>query len=608
MDTSTPNAVLGSKPEGGVKRPLPKQAIPASLAPAPAPSRSRHLALMASGTWARFGDAWRAFRQQPPKIVLPPKIELPPQIELPAAPKPVPEPAPSSSNLLRYWDSSVWTARISRKAGSPNPPNPAGSTQPNARPLAGISEIRTFFRTNHQPIYFFGPTAFNLLGIDRWVRNFEYISYYDSWDGAHPRLFVPTDRPEIAFESSEHIVNYLLRDPEVQAYLKSRGGTPMVAMVFFDEETEEICRELGYTLILPPDALRRRLDSKIVTTQLGAEAGARSVPNVIGRATTWAELEALAVGAGIGTDLVIQTPYGDSGKTTFFVSCEQEWALHSDEMVDQELKVMKRINNKAAAVEACITRHGTIVGPFMVDLTGYPELTPYQGGWCGNDLFPEALTSTQRATAIDYVQRLGNRLAQEGYKGFLEIDVLVDTDTDEVYLGELNPRISGASSMTNVTAGAYADVPLFLFHLLEFMDIDYVIDVKEINERWLELAAIDVWAQLIMKEPVDSVERILEAPRTGTYRLDEDGKLTFVRVANDWHEVTDQDEAFYMRVYAPGDFRFKGADLGILVTKGRMQTDGLTERCRRYIDGIRALYVSEAIPETPVHVPVAYVK
>ena len=25
----------------------------------------------------------------------------------------------------------------------------------------------------------------------------------------------------------------------------------MVAMVFFDEETEEICKELGYNLILP---------------------------------------------------------------------------------------------------------------------------------------------------------------------------------------------------------------------------------------------------------------------------------------------------------------------------------------------------------------------
>ena len=161
---------------------------------------------------------------------------------------------------------------------------------------------------------------------------------------------------------------------------------------------------------------------------------------------------------------------------------------------------MKRINNLAAAVEAVNTRHGTVVGPFMTDLTGYPELTPYKGGWCGNDLFPEALSDEQRAAAIEHVRRLGDRLRQEGYKGFFEVDVLVDLDTDQVYLGELNPRISGASSMTNVTAGAYADVPLFLFHLLEFMDVDYEIDIDEINERWRELAAVDVWAQLIMKD------------------------------------------------------------------------------------------------------------
>ena len=163
-------------------------------------------------------------------------------------------------------------------------------------------------------------------------------------------------------------------------------------MVFFDEETEEICRELGYTLILPPDSLRRRLDSKIVTTQLGNEAGAPSVPNVLGHADTYAALTALAAGAGLGDDLVVQTPYGDSGKTTFFIKSEADWDEYADDIVGQELKVMKRINNKAAAVEACITRHGTIVGPFMTDLTGYPELTPYKGGWCGNDLFPEALT------------------------------------------------------------------------------------------------------------------------------------------------------------------------------------------------------------------------
>ena len=40
-----------------------------------------------------------------------------------------------------------------------------------------------------------------------------------------------------------------------------------------------------------------------------------------------------------------------------------------------------------------------------------------------------------------------------------------------------------------------------------------------------------------------------------------------------------------------------------------MQTgEGLTPRCRHYIDGIRDQYVSEALPETPTMVPIAYVK
>ena len=51
------------------------------------------------------------------------------------------------------------------------------------RPLTGMPEIRHFFRTNETPVYFVCATAFNLLGIDRWVRNFRFLNYYDSFDG-----------------------------------------------------------------------------------------------------------------------------------------------------------------------------------------------------------------------------------------------------------------------------------------------------------------------------------------------------------------------------------------------------------------------------------------
>ena len=477
------------------------------------------------------------------------------------------------------------------------------------RRLKNISEVRHFFRTNDVPILFFGATPFNLLGLDRWVRNFTYVTYYDAWDGAHPRVFTPGDKPYREFDSGEEINNWLLTNPEVRAHIDAvtpRGIRPKVAMVFFDSETEDICKELGYDLILPPASLRQHLDSKIVTTRLGNEAGAPSVPNVLTRVDDWAGLQKVAEKAGLGDELVVQTPYGDSGKTTFFISSEADWRKHSADIVGEEIKVMRRINNRPVAVEAVLTRCGTIVGPFMSELIGYKRLTPSRGGWCGNEMFPEVLTGESRRIATQLVRRLGDRLAKEGYRGFFEVDVLVDTDTGEVYLGELNPRISGASSITNVTAGAYADVPLFLFHILEYMNVDFDLDVDEINERWEELASADLWSQMVMKETDDIVQRLTATPRTGQYSLDSSGTLVFRRSALDWHQLQNETEAFFLRIYGPGDYRWKGADLGVLVTKGRLQVDSaagksaLTIRARHLIDSIRAEYAG-----TPIAKPAA---
>ena len=78
--------------------------------------------------------------------------------------------------------------------------------------------------------------------------------------------------------------------------------------------------------------------------------------------------------------------------------------------------------------------------------------------------------------------------------------------------------------MTNVTAGAYADMPLFLFHLLEYMDVPYEIDVADINRRWALSAGDDVWSQIIIKETHPEVELLTAAPKTGVWKLDDRGR------------------------------------------------------------------------------------
>ena len=42
--------------------------------------------------------------------------------------------------------------------------------------------------------------------------------------------------------------------------------------------------------------------------------------------------------------------------------------------------------------------------------------------------------------------------------------------------------------------------------------------------------------------------------------------VRFVRRETDWHTVSSEDEAFYLRIAAEGQYRYPGADLGILVT------------------------------------------
>src|SRR4051795_5339720 len=203
--------------------------------------------------------------------------------------------------------------------------------------LRGISDIRAFFRTNTTPVYFVSPTAFNLLGIDRWLRNFFYITYFDSFEGSHPRVFVPRERPYREFQSMEDICNYLLGHKEVLDRIERGGAGGKAVFVMFDDQTETAAAAAGLQVAHPSAELRHRLDSKIVTTQLGNEAGVASAPNVLGRADSFAELSALAESADLGDDLVVQTPYGDSGKTTFFIKGQRDWDRYAEEMVDQEL-------------------------------------------------------------------------------------------------------------------------------------------------------------------------------------------------------------------------------------------------------------------------------
>ncbi len=472
----------------------------------------------------------------------------------------------------------------------------------SAEVLNGVADIRRFFYKNETPIYFISATNFNMLGADEWIKGFKFICQIECFDGQHPNVFSPKEEiPHDEFTSIEDINNYLLQHPEVQDYLATRKkgkNTGKAMFLMFDEKTEKLAKKLGLQIMFPTAKMRTLMDNKVNTNRIAEKAGVPCVPYVLSKVQDYKHLTKIS--KALGSDLVIQTPFGDSGHTTFFISNEKEFKKYEEEIVkEKEVKIMKRINCRGSAIEACVTRHGTIVAPLMTELVGFKEMTPYKGGWCGNEIYPNAFNPEIREKATKYTQLFGDQLRKEGYKGYFELDFLIDQDNGEIYLGELNPRVTGASSITNHAVFALADAPLFVFHILEWMDVDYTLDVKELNERWAVQENIDGWSQLIIKHTEDTIEYVSEAPKSGIWKMFDNGHIQFDRMDTHRRAVETENEAFFLHIAKEGDYLYEGADLGILVSRGRMMTDNfqLNARAKNWIKAIHGKYTSNIVED-----------
>jgi hypothetical protein len=465
--------------------------------------------------------------------------------------------------------------------------------------LQGPAAIRDFFRHNHIPLYYISTSTFNLLGADTWINNLTFINTIDSFDGQHPHIFVPDDALTHGLHGIEAANHYLLQHQAVMDYLHKRGPDSAVLFLMFDEPTERLAHHLGLRVCFPPAALRRSLDSKVTTTRLANRAGVPSVPNVLARVESYATLRRVA--HALGPDLVVQLPYGDSGVTTFFISTEADFHPYARQIAEQPtVKIMQRIRCRQLTIEGCVTRHGTLVGPLMTEMIGFGDLTPYRGGWCGNEVFaarestalsPEIRRQAQRATVA-----IGAHLKQAGYWGYFGLDFLLDQDTEALYLGELNPRVTGATPLTSQAALDQDEVPLLLFHLLEWLGVEYVVDVAQFNQRWVKAEQITSWSQMILEHTAETIDMVTQAPPSGIWHMAEDGTVQFARPAFHPQVLTNEAEVFFLRTIDAGHTPGKGDCIGRLMTRGRLMTDDyqLTERARAWSRGLRAQFATLA--------------
>ncbi len=76
------------------------------------------------------------------------------------------------------------------------------------------------------------------------------------------------------------------------------------------------------------------------------------------------------------------------------------------------------------------------------------------------------------------------------------------------------------------------------------MDVDYDLNVKELNERWAKQENIDSWSQLIIKHTEDTIGICSEALNQGIYKMFDNGHIQFDRMDTHRRAVESENEAF----------------------------------------------------------------
>jgi hypothetical protein len=82
----------------------------------------------------------------------------------------------------------------------------------------------------------------------------------------------------------------------------------------------------------------------------------------------------------------------------------------------------------------------------------------------------------------------------------------------------------------------------------------------------------------------------------------DNGHIQFDRMDTHRRAVESESEAFFLRITKAGDYLYEGADMGILVTRGRMMTDKfqLNARAKHWIKAIQGQYASTLVEDKRV--------
>jgi len=422
--------------------------------------------------------------------------------------------------------------------------------------IKDLETLKKFFDSIKTPIFGVGVYAFNRLGLENIVPNYQILSLRYSLE----TKLIEKDIKILSLEKgmgTKHLreprnATTVLKHEKTKKYLRQFKKPALMVYKPF-KKMEKICQENGWQLMANPSHFGKELfENKIKFRKILEEIEVAVPP---GKITSVDKLHYGHLMNRYGLPFVVQHPTRGGGKGTFFINNQmdfeqafkklstplEEYEESKKDTPPTEVIVSQFIQGSSPSITGCLTKYGILSTNLQHQILDIPQLyNPEKGSglFCGHDWtnsrFPEEISQQ----AYQYVERVGQYFKKYNYQGIFGLDFVLDEKTNQLYVTECNPRLLGSLPTINMVQLINNEIPILACHVLEFLNVDYQIDIEEVNKL---MRQEKIGAQMILHNLSGRWARNYQQIKAGVYKL-KNNKLEYLRAGYDLRHLKDKEE------------------------------------------------------------------
>lgn len=333
------------------------------------------------------------------------------------------------------------------------------------------------------------PYAFYFLNIDNFLDlhfdSIENLFPIYAFNNSHAQKLKENKKVYFCLEESGQKLEvknsaHLLKQEKVIDFIKKTSQNkhliPVVIPFKPSSKIEHLCKQHQWIYASISSKLNRLLEDKINFNKLCQDNELPTIPAII---DNFNQENFHKYRKTLDTKLVIQTRYGWAGKQTFWAD---EWSeVESKITIGTSVKYSPFVNGYSLTNNCCLTKKGLIQSPPALQYNNIPSLSLNPFTTVGRQwpsFAPIEIGEQVKKLTTSFSKILTNL----NYQGFFGLDFLINDN--QVLLLECNPRLTASVDFYSQIETRNNINPLFLFHLAEFIKLDFDINLEIENKRF----------------------------------------------------------------------------------------------------------------------------